>query len=187
MTTPARLCLSPNATDTAVLITAEGRKWAVVARDSATVTIDAYRDRHFHVRPISRPVGLTLIGLGILAALVTGYLYLVGTLSYLPAVAYLVVAVLPVVLTHLPVAPAIAAREQVATLSRDPSVLTVCPVNLARDLTSAEHSALLVAAEYDVVEEVLDLLVEQLDTSVEADRAQRRGLAEKIVDGHVPV
>lgn len=185
MSTFPRLHQSPNATDTAILIATsknEPVSWAAITRGSAADAIRGHRARHYRLRRPSRTELSWLALLGALSAALAVVLYLTGT----PAP----VAVLPLLLLGLggaglgmpePLPPTIA--EQMGAIARQDEVLALCPVPIAETLTTTQHAALTVAADYEVVDETLELLIEDHNSSIDAEKGRRREVATEIVTG----
>lgn len=184
-TNPQRVHLSTNPTNTAVLIAASKDRtpdWAVVTRGSAAALIDSHHARHDRLHPLTRSDALLLIPLASIALAATLYLYLNGATAIwgLPLILFGGLFAL----TRFPKPLPLELDRQIAAITSQDEVLIACPVPIALELTEAQHSALRVAADYDVVDEVLTTLVERHDARLEAERARRRELAEEIVNDH---
>lgn len=188
-----------NDTDTAVLIAPPGRQrsplWAFVARGSAREAIERAR---LHREQLQRTRALRDIGILVGLAVAGGVLFLLSELGVAVPVFAWVAAIVGgffmvsrIVTDPRPHHPTseddIQAAIARALAGRD--ALTVCSVELARQMTAAQHHALVVAGTYGLTREVLELLQEQLETQrrEEEERAEhhRRAQALAIVDEHI--
>lgn len=186
-TNPQRVHLYANPTDTAILISesqAMPPYWAAITRGSAAALIDSHHARYDRLQPLARADAQLLIPLAIVALAAAGYLYLNGATSlwWLP----LVLLGGLFALTRLPKPLPRELERQVTEVTHQDEVLARCPVPIALELTEAQHSALRVAEDYDVVDEVLGALIERHQARIEAEQTRRRELAEEIMKGHSP-
>lgn len=193
---PQRVHLSANPTDTAILISESKTMspyWAAITRGSATALIDSHHARHDRLQPLTRSDALLPIPLAGIALAATIYLYLSGATAIwgLPLILFGGLFAL----TRFPKPLPHELDRQVTVITSQDEVLTACPVPIALELTEAQHSALRVAADYDVVDEVLTALVERHDARLEAakshqralleaEQVRRRELAEEIMNDH---
>lgn len=196
---PEHATFIANDTDTAVLISPPGRQssplWAFVTRGSAREAIERART---HREQLQRTRALRDIGILVGLAAAGGVLFLLHELGVaVPVFAWVAALVggfflLSRIVTdprpHHPTSEDdIQAAIARAVAGRD--ALTVCSVELARQLTEAQHHALVVAGTYGLTREVLELLQEQLETQrrEEEQRAEhhRRTQALAIVDEHI--
>lgn len=188
----------PNGTDTAVLIAPPGGRdsprWAFVAHQSAHEAIESEqlrRDRLQRARA-RRDIGI-LAGV----AATWGALLLLRELGVGVSVpVWAVAGVLSlsllsrVVTDPRPRRPASEddVQRTIARLLAEREALTVCSVELARQLSVAQHHALTVAASFGLTREVLETLQEQLETRKrEKDQCaeqHRRAQALAIVEEH---
>lgn len=192
--TRQRLDLSPNHTDTAVLITPTGRwqepRWALVSRGSAAAVI---HDEHQYQRARDRK--LVRHGLVLLA----GVTLLLTVLSVLHGLGYDIPYFLPAViilgaafLLYLAIVkasdepPTPDAYPQLRRLLASPDTLTSCSVDVARRLSPSQRNALSVADSYGLTQEVLDLLEERVHApqreKKQRAKEERREQALAIVD-----
>lgn len=74
--------------------------------------------------------------------------------------------------------------RQVTEVTQQDEILVRCPAPIALELMEAQHSALRVAEDYEVVDEVLGALIERHQAQIDADQTRRRELAEEIVNDH---
>lgn len=195
-TKPQRVHLSTNPTDTAVLISANKTLppvGAVITRGNAAALIDSHYARHDRLQSLTRADTRLLIPLAVVALAASVYLYLNGVPGIwgLPLVAFGGFFAL----TRLPKPLPLELDQQVAAVTDQDDVLTTCPVPIALKLTEAQHSALRVADDYDVVGEVLNAIIESHYTQLEAtesrrrflletEQARRRELAKQIMNDH---
>lgn len=184
-TNPQRVHLSANPTDTAILISenkAMPPSWAAITRGSAAALIERHHARHDRLQPVARADARLLIPLTIVALATAGYLYLNGATSlwWFP----LVVLGGLFTLTRLPKPLPRELDRQVTEVTQQDEILVRCPVPIALELTEAQHSALRVAEDYDVIDEVLGALIERHQAQIDADQTRRRELAEEIVNDH---
>ncbi|MGO2719587.1 MAG: hypothetical protein ACTIAR_04700 [Brachybacterium tyrofermentans] len=183
-TNPQRVHLSANSTDTAVLLSmskALPPYWAAITRGSATAFIAGHHGRHDRLQPLSRADALLLIPL-VAGVAIAGYLYLytATTLWWFP----LVLLGGLFVLTHLPTPLPREVHQQVTEVTHQNEILTPCPVSIALELTEAQHSALRVAEDYEVVDEVLGALIERHQVQTYTEQTRRRDLAEEIMNNY---
>lgn len=184
-TSPRRLHLSANATDTAVLISeskAMPPHWAAITRGSAAEVIESHSARHDRLQPLTRADTWILAPLTVLAlgAAVVFYLNNLTVIAWgIPLVAFGIF-----VLSRLPKPLPPELDRQIIALTNEEAVLTACPLPIALELTEAQHSALRVAEDYDVIDEVLGALIERHQAQIDADQTRRRELAEEIVNDH---
>lgn len=169
-TNPQRVHLSANPTDTAVLISetkAMPPYSAAITRGSAAALIDRHHARHDRLQPLARTDARLLIPLAIVALAASGYLYLNGAASlwWFP----LVLLGGLFVLTRFPKPLPPGLDRQVAAITHQDDVLATCPVPVAIELTEAQHSALRVAEDYDVVDEVLNAVIEGHEARIQTE------------------
>lgn len=192
--TRQRLDLSPNDTDTAVLITRagwrQGPRWALVARGSAAAVI--HDERQFQR---ARDRKLVRHGLALLA----GATLLLTVLTVLHGLGYDIPYFLPAViilgtafLLYLAIVkasdepPTPDDYPQLRRLLASPDTLTSCSVDVARHLSPSQRNALTVADSYGLTQEVLDLLEERVHApqreKKQRAKEERRAQALSIVD-----
>lgn len=184
-TSPQHVHLFANPMDTAVLISASKTlppDWAVITRGSAAALIDSHQAQHDRLQPLTRADARLVVPLTVVALAATAYLYLNGATAIwgLP----LIVCGGLFALTRFPKPLPPGLDRQVAAITHQDDVLATCPVPVALELTEAQHSALRVAGDYDVVDEVLNAVIEGHDARLEAEQARRRELAEEIMNDH---
>lgn len=196
--TPERATFTPNDTDTVVLISPPGQQsspqWAFVARRSASEAIERGR---LHREQLQRTRGLR--DFGILAGLVAagGVLLLLREPGVaIPVPVWAVAGICGLLLLSRivtdprPSHPSSEddVQQEIARSLAGRDALTVCSVELARQLTAAQHRALTTADTFELTREVLELLQDQLEAQ-RREREQRaehhrRAQALAIVDEH---
>lgn len=196
--TPRHVTFAPNSTDTAVLISPPGRQghpaWAFVSRGSAAAAIDnesrcrRARNRGVVLRGLALVVTATIL-LAVFSVLHgLGYdipLFLpTGVLGGFAFLLYIVI----VEESDERVSPDDDVQRKIARFLARRDGLTVCSVALAHQMSAAQHHSLTIADTYGLMDEVLELLQEQLETRQreEEQRAEqsRRAQALAIVDEH---
>jgi hypothetical protein len=196
--TPERATFTPNDTDTAVLISPPGQRssprWAFITRGSAREAIERGRlhreqlQRARHRRDIGILVGLVAVG---------GVLFLLRELGVVVHVTAWVAAFVGglfmlsrIVTDPRPSHPASEddVQQEIARSLTERDALSVCSVELARQLTAAQHHALTTADTFGLTREVLELLQEQLEARRREEekrvKRHRREQALAIVDEH---
>lgn len=196
--TPNRVTFAPNATDTAVLISPPGRPgfpvWAFVSRGSAAAAIDneSRRRRARNRGAVLR--GSTLVATATILLAVFSVLHGLGydIPLFLPSVvlggfAFLLYIVI-VEASDERVSPDDSAQREIDRALARRDGLTVCSVALARQMSSAQQHALTIADTYGLMNEVLELLQEQLETQQREEKQHaeqnRRTQALAIIDEH---
>lgn len=178
--------LSPNSSDTAIVISDPTGKRAIITRGSATEVIHDHEEKRRQAasRSVLESIAKSaIVGLGFgavpyvtdVSSLVTAFW--IGAIATLAALFYFLFA--------SQLAPAESVEWQVDALASRSDVLTACSPPIADQLTSWEHKALKVAARHDVLDELLDLLVYQHSNRIEGERLGRYNLAQEITDIHM--
>ncbi|MGP5291662.1 hypothetical protein ACTXL6_16510 [Brachybacterium tyrofermentans] len=188
------LGLSPNHTDTAVLITPAGRRqeprWALVSRGSAAAVI---HDEHQYQRARDRKLvrhGLILLAGATLLLTVLSVLHGLGydIPYFLPAVIILGAAFLLylAIVKASDESPTPDDYPQLRRLLASPDTLASCSVDVARRLSPSQRNALTVAHSYGLTQEVLGLLEERVHApqreKKQRAKEERREQALAIVD-----
>lgn len=168
--TPERATFTTNDTDTAVLISPPGQqsspRWAFVARGSAHETIERGR---LHREKLQRTRRLRDIGILAGLAAAAGVLLLLHELGVAVLVPVRAVAGIcglfllsRIVTDPRPSHPTSEddIEQEIARSLTGRDALTVCSVELARQLTAAQHHALTTADTFELTREVLELLQE---------------------------
>lgn len=192
--TRQRLDLSPNDTDTAVLITPAGRRqeprWALVSRGSAAEVI---HDEHQFQRARDRKLvrhGLALLSVAVLLLAVIAVLHGLGyDVPYLLTAGIILGAAFLFYLAVVKASdepPTADDEPQLRRLLSSPNTLASCSVDVARHLSPSQRNALTVADSYGLTQEVLGLLEERVHAPQREKRRrakeERREQALAIVD-----
>lgn len=191
--TSRHVTLTANTSNTAILIAPAGPpracQWAAIPHTDATSAIEAEQSRRSswpHSR--SQLLILAVLSTALCAAMLTALYAEINTAAALLLLVFVGVTLYFIVDQLKPRetrSPHETDFDQVSRFLTRPEILTPCSVEVAEQLTPAQHEALLVAETYAVIPEVLASFQAQVGTKraadKDADHARRQEDARRIL------